>query len=87
MEVPDSLPEGFDGDGGPSQSPIQIGVDPSKGLVLIKVGDSNLVGLPIQVALQLAHNVNTKALMLLMGPPSEIPGDEPAGGGPRLVVP
>lgn len=87
MEIPDSLPEGFDGDGGGGESPVQIGVDPSKGLVLLKVGNSNLVGLPIEVALQVAHNVNTKALSLLLGPPPDIPGDELPGGGPRLVVP
>jgi hypothetical protein len=87
MNIPDGVPAGYNGETG--QTPVQIGLDEQNALILLKVGEAPMIGLPCPVALQLAHNLNAKALQLLFMPPPEMP-QGPEGGPPEppgLVLP
>lgn len=78
-EIPDALPDDFEV---PGQTPIRIGLNPDAGLVILQVGDAKMVGLPVAEALQVGHNIMTKALHMLFNPPAP-----PEDRGPGLVLP
>jgi hypothetical protein len=84
MDIPDSLPEGFEDVGG--SVPIRIGVmDP--GIVVISIGegkDAKRAALPLASALVLCHNLSARCLNLLL---KGLPGSENVDDGPRLDLP
>lgn len=85
-EIPDGVPADFEemsGGDQPGSTPIQIGMNPAKGMVLMKIG-GQMVGLPVASALMLGHSITGKALHMLLN--SDL-GPPPEDDGPRIYVP
>ena len=69
-----------------SASPIQVGVDYNRGMVLMVVdyhGRPLTLGLPVIEAFQISQTLSKNALKLLTTPPPEMSGDDQPG----LILP